>query len=148
MSSWLLGIVGITVTGVVIELLLTDSPMSKFVRSIYAFFILFVIVQPIPAFLTNASVNVGVGFAPDTALIQTINLNSAVALQRNTEDVLARAGYPDAIVTIEYDKKATSFKIEKVYVNAWNITNKNADEIIQIVAAVCNIEKEIVEVFI
>ena len=147
MSTWLLSILGITVVGVLVELLLTDNPMSKFIRSVYAFFILFVIVQPIPDFFRNASVNVSGAIKTDMVLLQTINANSAVAFERNAENVLSSSGYHGVIVTIDYDKNAAQFKIDKIYVNAWNSTNNKINEIIRIVAAVCNVKEEIVEVF-
>ena len=146
MSGWLLSILGVTVIGVLVELLLTDNPMSKFIRSIYAFFILFVIVQPLPAFFRDG-ISVGAAIQPDTAIIQTINANSATAFARNAENTLAGAGYPNVIVTIDYDKTATSFKIQKIYVNTWNSTNINVPNVIKIVATVCSVDEEVVEVF-
>ena len=148
MSNWLLSIVGVTVIGVLVELLLTDSPMSKFVRSIYAFFILFVIVQPIPGLLRNSQVTVSGGVLLDNELLQTINANSAAAFQRNIENALNTAGFAGCIVTIQYDKTAPGFKIDRVYVNAWNSAKKDAAAIIQIVTAVCNVKPEAVEVYV
>ena len=148
MNTWLLSIVGVTVIGVLIELLLTDSPMSKFVRSIYAFFILFVIVQPIPTLLRNTSTNVSGGVLLDYELLQTINTNSAAAFQRNVENALNTAGFTNCVITIQYDKTAPSFKIDKVYINAYDSAKKDTAGIIQIVAAVCNIGPDAVEVFL
>jgi len=146
----------VTVIGVLVELLLTDSPMSKFVRSIYAFFILFVIVQPIPGLLRNAQEHVSGGVLLDNELLQTINSNSAAAFQRNTENALTTAGYRNCIVTIQYDKSAPSFKIDRVYVNmsgsiispSLRDSDMPAAAVIQIVAAVCNVKPEVVEVYL
>lgn len=140
-------IIGVTIIGVLVELLLTDSPMSKFVRSIYSFFILFVIVQPIPGLLKNASTNVGGAVTLNTEFLQTINEKSSQAYQRNTENVLSSAGFTDATVIIIYDKQSSSFKIEQVHVNVPQVNNKDKELIIQLVAVVCNISKELVEVY-
>ena len=137
MTPWLLSIVGITVVGVLIELLLTDSPMSKFVRSIYAFFILFVIVQPIPGFLKNGAAAVSGEVFLNTPLLETINAQTRAALQARTTEVLDTAGY-NCIVTIFGDK---------VYINASDSTKKDAAAIISIVTAVCNVRPEAVEVY-
>ena len=138
MSAWLLSIVGITVIGVLVELLLTDSPISKFVRSIYAFFILFVIVQPIPGFFKTASSSVGGVFALDTGLMQEINRQTAAATQANAERALSDAGFNNCIVTVYQNK---------IYVNAWNSTKKDSAAIIQIVTAVCGVKPDAVEVY-
>jgi hypothetical protein len=148
MSTWLLSVVGVTVIGVLVELLLTDSPMSKFVRSIYAFIILFVIVRPIPGFLKSAQSGVGAGIVLDSALLQTINENSCRAFQRNIENALEIGGFADCIVTLDYDKSADYFKISKVYINAWDSTNKNEESIVKIVTAVCGVSETAVEVFL
>lgn len=139
MSTWLLSIVGVTVIGVLIELLLTDSPMSKFVRSIYAFFILFVIVQPIPAFFKNASTSVSGGITLNTELMSEINRQTAAATQARIERALADAGFNNCIVTMHGDK---------IYINAWNSTKKDAAAIINIVVAVANVRPNSVEVYI
>ena len=148
MSSWLLSILGVTAVGVLVELLLTDSPMSKFVRSIYAFFILFVIVQPLPGFLKNASNAVSGEIVLDNELLLTINSQSAAAFQRNTENALSIAGFENIIITIDYDKNAQSFKIKRVYVNAFGTDIKHRADIIRIVTAVCNVSEEEVEYFV
>jgi len=148
MTPWLLSIVGITVLGVLIELLLTDSPMSKFVRSIYGFFILFVIVQPIPGFIRDASTAVGGGVTIDNDLLQTINNNSALAFARNAENALSTAGMPGLLVTIEHDRNSPSFKINRIFVNAWGSTNIDTDLVIRIVATVCNVPQDVIQVFV
>lgn len=150
MSQWLLSITGVVLIGVLVELLLTDSPMSKFVRSIYAFFILFVIVQPLPQFLNSASEMVGgeVSLPINTELLATINAQSAAALERRVVSELERAGYTDVIIVIECDKTASAFKAARVFVNAYGAVitkpNSNIDmkkEITDIVRAVTVVDE-------
>jgi hypothetical protein len=111
-SGWLLSIVGITVVGVLIELLLTDSPMSKFVRSIYAFFILLVIVAPIPSILRN-----GVELSLDQGLVTSINAQTIDARLQSATRALEMAGFNDVVLT--------HFN-NKIYVNAYNSTKKDS----------------------
>ena len=140
-----------TVVGVVVELLLTDSAVSKFVRSIYAFFILFVIVQPIPGFFKKASENVGGGIVLDSELLGTINGNSAAAAQANIERALHDAGFENTIVTIQYGVGAVSFRPSKIYINAYGVTATGTnirikEDIVKIVCAVCGVDADVVEV--
>jgi len=141
MSAWLISIVGIVVIGVLIELLLTDSPMSRFIRSIYTFFILFVIVQPLPGFFRNGIPVGGAGVDYNWNLIGNINALNVQSAQRRVEDALARAGFDMVIVTISHDHTAPTFRIEHVYVNAWHHSNAHT-EIIRIVRATLGVRDD------
>jgi hypothetical protein len=152
MSSWLLSIAGIVVIGALIEVLLTDSSVHKFVRSIYAFFVLFIIAQPIPGFFRNtvAQVQTGVVLELDTQLIQTINSQTAAAMQRNAMTALSTAGFDSVIVTIDVEPNA-NFIIRSIYINAFDVVlranppNINIkQEIIKIVRAVTGASEEVI----
>ena len=138
MSTWLLSIVGATVVGVLVELLLTDSPISKFVRGIYSFFILFVIVQPIPSFFKNLQGNLENGQIPvNMALVTELDRQTKEALAGNAQRALEANGF-DCIVT---------YFEGVVYINAHNSAKKDEATIIQIVMAAMNVPASAVEVF-
>ena len=139
MTAWLLSVVGITVIGVLIELVLTDSPISKFVRSIYAFFILFIIIQPLPKLFAGGKsiFETGDSFA-NASLTNEITAQIGDATAQRVTEALKTAGY-DCIVT---------FFDGKYYVNAYNSAKKDTDTIIQIVTAIANVNSDAVEVFI
>ena len=147
MGSWLLSVAGIVIIGALVEVLLTDSPMSKFIRGIFGFFVLLVIAQPLPNLLKNGVEAVGGSIELDTQLLQTINTQTASAFQTNTQNALEIAGFENIIVTIDYDKSAASFKIDRVFVNAFGVvlTRQIAGidiekEVTKIVCTVCNID--------
>jgi hypothetical protein len=140
LTAWLVSIVGATVVGVLVELLLTDSPMSKFIRSIYAFFILFVIVQPLPGFFKNATANLKNGEVPiNSGLVAEIDNQTKIALAANAETVLQQNGFNNCIVT---------YFNGRVYINAHNSAKKDEAKIISIVTAVMNVPSNAVEVYI
>ena len=145
MSNWLLSIAGIVIIGALIEILLSDSSVQKFVRSIYAFFVLFVIAQPLPGFFrdTVASVEAGGRIELNTELMQRINTQSAAAFQRNTMAALSAAGFDGVIVTIHVEPH-TNFKIQAIYVNALGVNINNKQDIIKIVRAVTNAPEEVI----
>ena len=138
MTPWLLSIAGIVIIGALVEIVLTDSPMSKFIRGIFGFFVLLVIVQPLPGMLKGAQ-QVGGNIQLNTELMQTINNQTVVAYQKNCETALATAGFKDVIVTIVHDKNAAGFKINEIYVTGNGISIK--DEVVKIVCAVCNVDE-------
>jgi len=139
MSTWLLSIAGVVVVGVLVELLLTDSHMSKFVRAIYGFFILFVIISPLPE-LFGRGIEVG-GMEPDREIIGTINAQSHAAAQTRVERALSTGGFPNVIVTIIPNPHSLSFAIDNVFVNSGGAGLDQKDEIIRIVTTALNINQ-------
>jgi len=140
MNAWLLSIVGITVVGVLIELVLTDSPMSKLVRSVFGFFLLFVIVQPLPGFFRNIQNNLANGDIPiNSDLVNEINRQTNEARAAAAQQALARNGFNDTIVV---------FFNDRFFVNAHNSTNHDKARIIEIVQAVTGASPSAVEVFV
>lgn len=145
MSTWLLSIAGIVIVGALIEVLLTDSSVHKFVRSIYAFFVLFVVVHPLPTFFrdTIKSVETGAVIELDTELIEKINTQTAAAFQKNAMAALAAADFDGVIVTIQTENSAT-FKIKAIYINAIGVKINSKPDIIKIVREVCNVPEEVI----
>lgn len=144
MSAWLLGVAGIVIIGALVEVLLTESSIHKFVRSIYAFFVLFVIAQPLPALFRDASnaIQTGGAIELDSELIERINSQTAAALVRNTQVALETAGFDGVIVTIFNDA---------VYVNALGASFRNQAAnidmkkgIIQIVSTITGASGEVI----
>jgi len=137
MTPWLLSIAGVVVIGALIEVLLSDSSVHKFIRSIYAFFVLFVIAQPIPGFFRNtlSSIEAGGGIQLNSEIIQTINAQTAAALQRNAMLALEAAGFDGVIVTIHPGA---------VYINAFSVDIDKKQDIIKIVRAVTHAPEEVI----
>ena len=48
-SSWILSIAGIVIISVIVELILPEGSINKYIRSIFSFLVVFVIVAPLPA---------------------------------------------------------------------------------------------------
>ena len=152
MNAWLIGIVGIVVLGVGIELLLSDSPMSKFVRSIYAFFVLFVIVQPLPGLIRGLT-NMDFGTVEvNHELAARINDQTAQALGTSAQGHLHTAGFQNVLVVVEHSRASTNFVIIKVHINASNVNITGAARdsrnvrasITHIVTAVLRVDEDII----
>jgi hypothetical protein len=137
MSGYLLTIVGTSILGVLIELLLTDSPMSKFVRSIYAFFVLFIILSPVPKFLSAVSV----------FKFNSIQLNGALITETKVQTDAERAN----LITNRLNENGFSncivvFFDGKIYINALESPKNDTEAIINIARAVVGSAAQI-EVF-
>jgi hypothetical protein len=105
MSAWLLPIFGIVIIGVIVELISRDTPIGRFVRAVYSFFILFVIVQPIPKLLNEKiSIFDNGGIAVDAKLLDDINSQTEAARQTRAGRLLDSLGYTGCLVLADGDR--------------------------------------------
>lgn len=97
MAGWLSSILGVIVVGVIVELLTQNRRMGNFIRSIYGFVVLLVIVSPLPNLLkadlwtgqTNDLIN--------RELLDDLTQNSRQAQVTQTLRVM---GYQQVLVTV------------------------------------------------
>lgn len=97
MTTWLASILGVVVVGVVIELLTQNRRMGPFVRSIYGFIVLFVIVSPLPNLLKADWWTTNSGDLINSDLVDSLAKNSK---QAQVTQMLRAMGYEQAIVTV------------------------------------------------
>jgi hypothetical protein len=102
MAAWLIPIVGVVVIGVIIELVSKNSSIGRFVRAIYSFFVLFVIIEPIPKLFTNTYWEGEILVNAD--LLTEINKGTATAKQEWVEAILRNLGFSDFIVFVDGDE--------------------------------------------
>ena len=100
MATWLASIVGVVVVGVVIDLMTQGRRMGNFIRSIYGFIILFVIVSPLPNLLKMEWGNLQMENLVNAELVENLNQSSK---QLQVSQILRAMGYKDAIVTLVDD---------------------------------------------
>lgn len=97
MTAWLASIVGIVVVGVIIELLIQGRRMENFIRSIYAFIVLFVIVSPLPKLLNAEWWTTQPETMINTDFVDHVTQQSR---QFQVSQILQSMGYKDAIITM------------------------------------------------
>ena len=97
MTAWLASILGVVVVGVIVELLTRQSRMGNFIRSIYSFLVLLVIVSPLPQLLKTDWWSNHDDDLVNTALVEQLNQSSR---QTQIRQKLWSLGYQDALVTV------------------------------------------------
>ena len=100
MTAWLASIVGVVVVGVVVELVTQGRRMENFVRSIYSFVVLFVIVSPLPKLLQTDWGTLQMENLVDAELIENLSQSSK---QVQVSQILRNMGYENALVTLVDD---------------------------------------------
>lgn len=100
MTAWLASIVGVVVVGVVVELVTQGRRMENFVRSIYSFVVLFVIVSPLPKLLQTDWGTMQMENLVDAELVENLSQSSK---QVQVSQILRNMGYENALVTLVDD---------------------------------------------
>lgn len=100
MAAWLGSILGIVVVGVVVELLTQNRRMGNFIRSIYGFIVLLVIVTPLPKLFKADWWSAHMDNLINTEMLSHITQNSR---QAQVAQLLRVKGYDQAIVTVNDD---------------------------------------------
>ncbi len=97
METWLGSILGVVVVGVVVELLTQNRRMGNFIRSIYGFIVLLVIISPLPKLLKADWWSMQIGELVDGNTVQSL---SRYSKQTQIAKILQAKGYEDALVTV------------------------------------------------
>jgi len=124
-SLYLLSIVGVVILGVVIDLVLHEGSTAKYIKSLFALFVVFVIVAPLPK-LINGDIDLGGLFTGsqyeiDNGFLNTRRLEQAEKLKSDTEKHLSANGFSNVVVDFSLDPNTSELKILAVYVDLTNL---------------------------
>lgn len=97
MGAWLASILGVVVVGVVVELLTQNRRMGNFIRSIYGFIVLLVIVSPLPNLLKSDWWSSHADNLINTEMLEQLTQSSK---QTQVAQTLRVLGYDQAMVTV------------------------------------------------
>ena len=100
MAGWLASVVGVVIIGVVVELLTHGRRMANFVRSIYGFIVLYVIVSPLPNLLKAEWWQTEVEEMIDVGVVADLQQSSK---QLRVQQILQTQGYQHAMITMVDD---------------------------------------------
>ena len=121
LSSWILSIAGIVLLSVIIELILPNGAMNKYIKSIFGFIIMLVILTPIPKLL-NQNIDISSFFQSDTIKVdkdylEQINFDKLCSIQNDIEQDISTYGYKNVKVYISSDIFDNSFTIKSVTID-------------------------------
>lgn len=124
-SSWILSIAGIVIISVIVELILPDGSLNKYIRSIFSFFVVLVIIAPLPSLVGKqfsfSEITSEQEFSLQEDYLFQLNVYKTEALQEELSLAVQDAGYENVSVSVSCDNYATSFSIESIYVELENL---------------------------
>jgi len=104
--GWVIGILAIVILGVVVDLLLAENKMGKFVKSVFAAAVILVIILPLPSLLNNGcnfdeNFIIQNQFELDRNFLEFADRMRMNSLARGVEAQLREDGVSGARVSIE-----------------------------------------------
>lgn len=120
-SAWVLSIAGIICLSVLVELIMPDGNMSKYIKMIFSFVIIFVIISPVPKLL-NKELEINSIFQYEDFELQKdylyqINIYKLEEIQNCIEDDILKCGYEEVNVSISADVFQEKLEFNAVYVD-------------------------------
>ncbi len=132
LSNWILSIAGIICLSVVLELILPEGQLNRYIRGVFSFIVVLVILLPIPKLL-NKNFNISnildeSGIEADQDYIYQLNLNKISVVKEQLEKAIYNNGYQNVEVYINCDifDNAMQFKSITVDLTSLVIT-ENAE---------------------
>lgn len=134
-SSWILSIAGIITLSILIELILPDGQINRYIKGVFSFVVVFVIISPVPKLLNkdfdySQIFNYGEEIQVDENYIYQLNLDKINSLKEDIEEKISSQGYKNVVIYINADifENNLSFKSISVDLSSLVISN-NAEHI-------------------
>lgn len=123
-SSWLLSIAGVVILSVLAELILPDGQINRYIKAIFSFVILLVIISPLPK-LFKKDFNLDEYFNSTPSLqkdyIYQVNLDKISALTKDLSARIEEEGLCNVVVSIDANVLTQNLEIFKVFVDLCDI---------------------------
>lgn len=133
MQGYILAVLGIVIISVLVEIILPSGQTAKYIRSILAVFVVYVLVNPIISFLNN-DFDLKKYLTVDQiklnhTLLDNLYQSQIQAKQTDLENKLKEEGYLNVEVVLVYEIVEEEIKISKVKVDIKNlvITSNNTN---------------------
>lgn len=123
MSGYILSILGIVIVGVLVDIVVPSGTINKYIKSIYAIFVLAVILSPVIKFLSNThDININItGYEINEDLMNYINTNKIKSIETNIENKLKDEGFDGIDIKINYTIESNELMINSCTVNMQNL---------------------------
>lgn len=132
-SSWLVSIAGIICLSVIVELILPDGQMNKYIKGIMSFLVTLVIILPLPKLLKSERdyshiFNYDENIQVDEDYLYQLNLDKTNSIKGDIEESIAKLGYENVFVYISCDIFENQMSFTSITVDISNIViTQNAE---------------------
>lgn len=157
LSAWVMSIAGIICLSVLVELILPNGQMNKYIKGIFSFIVILVIISPIPTLL-GKEVNLDNMFDSSTQIelqkdyLYQVNLDRVSAMQKDINSQISAQGYQNVEARIDCDIFSSQINYRSIYVDLSNLVISDSavhkdiltikKDIIAIVLSIVDIKEE------
>lgn len=133
-SSWIMAVAGICVIGVLVDLILPNGQTKKYIKGIFAFIVVLVIISPLPSILKKEFTIEDI-FEENSIVIQEdfiyqVNKNRLETLENMIVSDLEEKGIHNISIIISANIFTNEMKIDTVFVDLSQIViNENIEHI-------------------
>ena len=156
-SSWIMSIAGIICISVIIELVLPDGQMNKYIKGIFSFIVILVIIMPIPKLIGSnldfsnifdydSNINV------DEDYLYQLNLDKLNLVKEDIENEIEKHGYENVSIYINCNIFENQMNFKSITVDLTSLViSENAEhknitkikkDITNIILSLVKIEEE------
>lgn len=150
-SSYILSIVGIILLGVIVDLMLVDGQVKKYVKSIFVLFVIFTLVAPLPNLVNN--IKSGEITIPSTEVDIDESYLDIILRQKDNATILAinkameDRDIEGTIISVDSSYEKNIYTINYIVVDLEEVKYSVSHSLIyEIVQSVVNIDKEAIKI--
>lgn len=121
-TGWILSVLGVSVLGVLVDIILPEGTMQKYIKSVFSILVVFTLIVPLLN-INIENINFDNLIYNDTSIklnqnyINSFNSQYKQMLEKNCEQILALSGFSGVCVEIDINLKDNKFEVEKVKLN-------------------------------
>lgn len=157
-SGWILSIVGVVLLGVIIDIILPEGQVSKYIRGVVCLATVLVIISPL-AKLGNKDFNIknyiSTEIELDEGMLVQINQSKAKNIEQSLEKLLQDKGYENIDVSISADYYSAQMEITAIFVdlsktvlNGESVNINKYEEITSLIVESLGVEEECVLIYV
>lgn len=119
-SSWVLSIAGIVCISVIIEIIMPEGQMNKYIRGVLSFIIILVIISPLPNLLKAKDININptinqIGIQQE--FIDNFNIAKKDAYELDLSKLMESIGYGDVSFELNLKTDGEKYYFDKLFVD-------------------------------
>ena len=129
MSGYILTILGIVLAGILIDIIVPTGKINKYIKSIFAIFVVAVIIMPVVKLISNKD-NITIDYNDyeiEENLMNYIFSSRVRAYENEIETALNNAGYSKVDIKINYSINSNELSLNSCEVNLKNMTSSNIE---------------------
>ena len=148
MTAWILAITGVTILSVVVDLILPNGQTAKYIKNVFAFIMILVIISPLPS-LINGKFTIDNILSSEEITIQEnfiyqVNKDKISALETGITEILEEKGFKNVLITIDADIFEIDMQLKSVNVDLSDLVIDGNSSHIDIKKTVTDVVNQIV----